>query len=163
MFDIRTTAIAAAAALALGAASSWWLTAEYKDNKWFAKAEAQNVEAAKVLQVATEQAIAKEREHNAISTALENKNAEKQNQHDAVLADNRRLAAKLGGLRDPGRRQSCDSALPTDSGTTEQPAPEAAYGRLSAEASEFLLEFARDADRAAQYASICYEWIQQTK
>lgn len=163
MFDIRTTAIATAVALTLGAASSWWLTAEYKDNKWIAKVEAQKVEAAKVLRAATEQAIAKEREHNAISTALEIKNAEKQNQHDAVLADNRRLASKLGGLRDPGRRQSCDSTLPTDSGTAKQPAAEAADVRLSTEASEFLLEFARDADRAAQYANTCYEWIRQIK
>lgn len=32
---------------------------------------------------------------------------------------------------------------------------------LSVEASEFLLEFTRDADRAAQYAKTCYDWVQQ--
>ncbi len=159
MFNLRIIVVA----LTLGAASSWWLTAEYKNNKWIAKIEAQKVEAATVLQAATEQSIVKERERNAISTALEIKNAENQNQHDVALADNRRLVAKLGGLRDPGRRESCSSALPPATGTAEQPAPEATGGQLSIEATEFLLEFARDADRAAQYADTCHEWVGQVK
>ena len=163
MIDIRTTAIAAGVALVVGATSAWWLTAEYKDNKWLAKIEAQKVEAAKQLQAATEKVIEIERKHNAIATQLEIQNANKQTQLDKVQSDNRRLAAQLGGLRDPGRRQSCSSTLPANSGTTQQPAPEAADSRLSAEATEFLLEFARDADRAAQYANSCYEWIQQIK
>jgi BRCT domain type II-containing protein len=163
MFDLRTTAIAAAVALALGAVSSWWLTAEYKDNKWMAKVEAQKVEAAKQLQVATEKVIETERKHNAIATKLEIQNANKQTQLDKVQSDNRRLAAQLGGLRDPGRRQSCSSTVSASAGATQQPAPEAADSRLSAEATDFLLEFARDADRAAQYANSCYEWIQQIK
>lgn len=161
MFDIRIMAIAVAVALVLGAASAWWLTAEYKDNKWIAKVEAQKVEAATVLQAATEQSIVKERAHNAISTALEIDNAQKQNQHDAVMSDNRRLVAKLGGLRDPGRREGCISDLPPAPGTTKHSAPETADGRLSTEATEFLLEFARNADRAAQYADTCHEWIQK--
>ncbi len=163
MIDIRTTAIAAGAALLVGATSAWWLTAEYKDNKWLAKIEAQKVEAAKQLQVATEKVIEIERKHNAIATQLEIQNANKQTQLDKVQSDNRRLAAQLGGLRDPGRRQSCPSALPANSGASQQPATETADSRLSAEATEFLLEFARDADRAAQYANSCYEWIQQIK
>jgi hypothetical protein len=154
MFDLRITAIAAGVSLAVGAYSAWWLTAEYKDNKF----EAQKVEAATLLQAATEQSILKEREQNAISTALEIENAEQQDQHDAVLADNHRLVAKLAGLRDPGRRQGCSSAVPAGTEPAKQPGTEAADGRLSNEASEFLLNFARDADRAAQYAGTCYEW-----
>jgi septum formation inhibitor MinC len=163
MIDIRTTAIAAGVALVVGATSAWWLTAEYKDNKWLAQIEAQKVEAAKQLQVATEKVIEIERKHNAIATQLEIQNANTQTQLDKVQSDNRRLAAQLGGLRDPGRRQSCPNTLPANSGAAKQPATEAAYSRLSAEATEFLLEFARDADRAAQYANSCYEWIQQIK
>ena len=163
MIEIRTTAIAAGVALLVGATSAWWLTAEYKDNKWLAKVEAQKVEAASQLQAATEKVIETERKHNAIATQLEIQNANKQNQLDKVQSDNRRLAAQLGGLRDPGRRQSCPSTIGATGATSQQPASEAADSRLSAEATEFLLEFARDADRAAQYANSCYEWIQQIK
>ena len=163
MIDIRTTAIAAGIALLIGATSAWWLTAEYKDNKWMAQIEAQKVEAARQLQEATQKVIETERKHNAIATQLEIQNAEKQTSLDRALADNRRLSVQLGGLRDPGRRQSCSGTLPTAAGTTQQPSPQASDGRLSAEATEFLLEFAREADRAAQYANSCYDWIQQVK
>lgn len=37
----------------------------------------------------------------------------------------------------------------------------AAGTELSAEASEFLLEFAREADRAAEYANTCHRWIEE--
>jgi hypothetical protein len=51
--------------------------------------------------------------------------------------------------------------VPTDSTTASQPEGGATGTELSAEASEFLLEFARDADRAAQYASTCSAWIKE--
>ena len=163
MFSLRTTLILVALAAMWSATGSWWLTAEYKDNKWLAKVEAQRVEAAKQLQAATEQVIETERKHNTIATQLEIQNAEKQSSLDRTLADNRRLAAQLGGLRDPGRRESCPAADSATGETTQQPSAQASSGRLSAEATEFLLEFARDADRAAQYANTCYDWIRQVK
>lgn len=163
MTDIRTTVLIAALAAVWGAAGSWWLTAEYKDNKWKAKVEAQKVEAARQLQEATQKVIEIERKNNVIATQLEINNAEQQTKLDRALSDNRRLAAQLGGLRDPGRRESCTSALPATARASQQPASAASEGRLSAEASEFLLEFARDADRAAQYANSCYDWIKQVK
>lgn len=161
MIGLRTTAIVAALALVWGALGSWWLTAEYKDNKWKAKIEAQKVEAARQLQEATQRVIEVERQNNAIATQLEIKNAETQTQLDRVLADNRRLAAQLGGLRDPGRRTSCPSAVPSAAGASQQPSAQASDGRLSAEATNFLLEFAREADRAAEYAATCHEWVKQ--
>lgn len=159
MLDFRALAIALGIGVLVGALPTWWLTAEYKDNKWMAQIEAQKVEAARQLQEATEKVVATERKHNAIATQLEIKNAEQQTSLDRALADNRRLASRLGGLRDPGSRASCPSAVPTTSSTAQQPPAEAASGRLSAEATEFLLEFARDADRAAQYANSCHDWI----
>lgn len=163
MLDIRMLIIACVASLALGATSSWWLTAEYKDNKWIAKVEAQKVEAARQLQEATEKVIELERQRNQIATKLEIQNAAKQTELDKALSDNRRLANQLGGLRDPGRRQSCPTALPNATNSTQQPADSSSDARLSAEATEFLLEFAREADRAAQYAGTCYQWLQQVR
>lgn len=159
MLDFRALAIALGIGVLVGAIPTWWLTAEYKDNKWMAQIEAQKVEAARQLQEATEKVVATERKHNAIATQLEIKNAEQQTTLDRALADNRRLASRLGGLRDPGSRASCPSAVSTASGTAQQPSAEASSGRLSAEATDFLLEFARDADRAAQYANSCHDWI----
>lgn len=163
MIDLRALIIACCASFAIGVAGSWWITAEYKDNKWIAKVEAQKVEAARQLQDATEKVIQLERQRNEVATKLEIKNANKQTELDRALADNRRLVNQFGGLRDPGRRASCPSALPNATGSSKQLDDSATGSRLSAEASDFLLEFARDADRAAQYANSCYDWLQTVK
>lgn len=161
MLDIRTTLLAAAVGLGVGALGSWYLTAEYKDASWTASIEKQKVDAAKELQAATDRAISAERRQNELATQLEVKHVESEREFDKALSTNRRLARELGGLRDPGRRPSCGGTVPTDSTTTTQPETGPTGTELSAEASEFLLEFARDADRAAQYAKSCYDWTQQ--
>lgn len=161
MLDMRSIALAAAVGLGIGSLGSWYLTAEYKDASWTASIEKQKVEAAKQLQTATDRVIEIERSQNKLANQLEVKHVESERQLDKALADNKRLARELGGLRDPGRRPSCGGAMPTDSTTTIQPEGGTAGAELSAEASEFLLEFARDADRAAQYATTCSAWIKQ--
>lgn len=159
--DLKTAAIALVIGLGAGALGSWYLTAEYKDNKWEAAIGKQKAEAADQLQAATDRAIKAERQQNELANQLEVKHAESQQELDRVLADNRRLARELGGLRDPGRRPSCRGLVPTNSTTTSQSEGSATGTELSAEASEFLLEFAREADRAAQYAKTCYDWTQR--
>lgn len=161
MLDVRSIALAAAIGLGIGSLGSWYLTAEYKDASWTASIEKQKVEAAKQLQAATNRAIEAERSQNKLANQLEVKHVESERQLDKALADNRRLARELGGLRDPGRRPSCGGTVPTDSTTSSQPEGGTTGAELSEEASEFLLEFARDADRAAQYASTCSAWIKQ--
>lgn len=150
-----------AVALAIGSLASWYLTAEYKDNKWLAATAKQKVEAAERLQAATERANLAERRQNELANQLEVKHVESERELDKALADNRRLARELGGLRDPGRRPSCGGSVPADSTAASQSEGGATGTELSAEASEFLLEFARDADRAAQYAKTCYDWTRQ--
>ena len=159
--DLRTAIIALAIGLGAGAIGSWYLTAEYKDASWTASIEKQKVKAAEELQAATDRAISAERRQNELATQLEVKHVESERELDKALSTNRRLARELGGLRDPGRRPSCSGSVPTDSTTASQPESGAAGAELSTEASEFLLEFARDADRAAQYASTCSAWIKQ--
>lgn len=159
--DLKVAAIALAVGLGAGAFGSWYLTAEYKDSVWGKAVADQKVEAAAQLQAATQRAIEAERRHNALAGQLEVKHAENQQALDRVLADNRRLARELGGLRDPGRRPSCGGSVPTATAAASESEGGAAGTELSAEASEFLLEFAREADRAAQYAKTCYDWTQQ--
>jgi hypothetical protein len=159
--DLRTALVALAIGLGVGAVGSWYLTAEYKDAAWTASIEKQKVKAAEQLQAATDRAISAERRQNELSTQLEVKHVESERELDKALSTNRRLVRELGGLRDPGRRPSCGGTVPTDSTTSAELEAGTTGAELSAEASEFLLEFARDADRAAQYAKTCYDWTKQ--
>jgi hypothetical protein len=161
MLDLKTTFLTAVLGLGIGALGSWYLTAEYKDASWTASIEKQKVKAAEQLQAATDRAISAERRQNELATQLEVKHVESEKELDKALSTNRRLAHELGGLRDPGRRPSCGGTMPTNSTTSAQSETGPIGTELSAEASEFLLEFARDADRAAQYAKTCYDWTQQ--
>jgi hypothetical protein len=161
MFDLKSTILVAVVGLCAGTLGSWYLTAKYKDASWTVSIEKQKVEAAGQLQAATERAISAERRQNELANQLEVKHVESEKELDKALSTNRRLARELGGLRDPGRRPSCGGTVPTDPTTSVQPETGPTGTELSAEASEFLLEFARDADRAAQYASTCSAWIKQ--
>lgn len=161
MADLKNLLIALAVGLLVGLLGGWYFTAEYKDATWTASIDKQKSEAATKLQAATERALAAERQNTELSNQLEKQYVESTQKLDGVLADNRRLVRELGGLRDPGRRPSCGGTEPQTSTTSGQPEGGAAGTELSAEASEFLLEFARDADRAAQYAKTCSLWIQQ--
>ena len=163
MFNLKNYALAAIAGLLIGVVVSWWLTASYKDTSWRATIEAKKVEAARQLQVATEKAVQTERDNQRLANQIEVQYVQSTKQLDAALADNRRIARELGGLRDPGRRTSGECSLPTGSGATGVAAAGTAEGRLSDEASEFLLGFARQADDAAQYAATCHQWIKQLK
>ena len=156
--SLQSAAIAFGAGMVLSIPLTWYVTAEYKDALHTAAVSRQQAEAALVLQQETEKVIAAERRTAKLKDELEIQHAKSIEQVNAILADNRRLAARLGGLRDPGRRESCNSPVPS-AGKTAGVNPEpSAEGRLSSEATEFLLEFAADADRAAVYAQTCHEW-----
>ena len=159
--NLKITAIALAIGLGAGAFGSWYLTAEYKDSVWGKAVADQKVEAAAQLQAATQRAIEAERRHNALADQLEVKHAENQQALDRILADNRRLARELGGLRDPGRWPSCGGSVSTATATASESEGGTTGAELSAEASEFLLDFAREADRAAEYAATCYDWVKR--
>ena len=157
---MRITALVGIASLATGALAGWWLTHDSLTAKHQAHISALRSQAADDLRQATDRAFELERQHQTLATKLEVTNAQTRKKLDSVLAENRRLARDLGGLRDPySLASSC--ALPTNpntpSGLTASPAP----GRLSDEASEFLLDFAREADRAAEYAATCYDWVKR--
>jgi len=161
MLDLKNLLIALAVGLLVGVLGGWYFTAEYKDATWTASIDKQRSEAATKLQAATERALAAERQNTELGNKLEKQNVESNQKLDATLADNRRLARELGGLRDPGRRSSCGGSVPSASTTSGQLDSGPTGAELSAEASEFLLEFARSADRAAQYAKTCYDWTQE--
>lgn len=163
MPDLRAMALSAALCLGLGALGSWWLTATYKDARFNAAKAALQAEAAKALADATQHVLDVQRKNTELANTLEIAHAQNRTTLDQALADNRRLARELGGLRDPGYRPGGDCAVPSASNTTGQSDVAAAPGRLSDQASDFLLEFARQADRAAEYSQLCHAWIKELK
>ncbi len=80
----------------------------------------------------------------------------------AEIARQRERNRQLGRLRDPGRVTACRPAVPASTEPPGSAADGAPGSELSAEATEFLLDFAADADRAAAYAQACHGWIIQT-
>lgn len=161
--DIRNIALALVIGLTVGALGSGLAVKRYVNNAWTAKLSTQKSEAATALQKATDRAIKAERAQNQLATELEIQSELNKNRLNDAYRSNTALATQLGGLRDPGRRPggSCPNPAPTGSAT--QPAGEAGGATLSAEATQFLLDFARDADSAAEYANTCYSWIQKLK
>ena len=157
---MKITALVGIASLATGAFAGWWLTNDSLTAKHQAHVSALRSQAADDLRQATDRAFELERQHNAMANQLEVANAQNRKKLDSVLAENRRLARDLGGLRDPySLTNSCTLSAKPDTASGLAPAP--APGRLSNEASEFLLDFAREADRAAEYAATCYDWVKR--
>ena len=160
-----STKIAAIFALLL-ALSGWLL---YKQTQASGELKAQieqRANAERALREANDRAIKIEREHKALADKLELSHAERDAEKDRMLADNRRLARELGGLRDPGKRPACRAAVPATAGPTVAAADDPADGGLSGESagllspesSEFILELARGCDAAADYARTAHDW-----
>lgn len=161
--SIRNMAIALALGLAIGGVWSGILVKRHVNNSWEAKIDKQKVEAAAELQSATDRAIKAERSNNSIATELEVQNEINKQKLDDSYRTNRALSTQLGGLRDPGRRPSGDCTASTATGAPKHPDGETTGAALSTEASDFLLDFAKSADSAAQYATTCYNWLKQLK
>lgn len=164
--SLQSAAIAFVVGMALSVPLTWYVTAEYKAAKYTAAIEKQKKEAAAVLQRETEKVLETERRVAKLKDELELQHAKSIEQVNANLVDNKRLAARLGGLRDPGTRPGCNGAMPAkakSSAVHPAPAAEGGFpgqgeGFLSAEAGQFILEIAAEADRAAVYAQTCHEW-----
>ena len=162
MFDLKAAVIAIGAAFAIGAASSWWVTADYKESKYQAVISKMRLDAADALAAATRRALAIERDNNRLATELEVKNAETRKNLDDVYADNIRFAAEYAGLYDSNASAN-NCTLPTESKPTTKPVTPPSGGRLSDPLAKLLLSESRRADEAAAYAATCYEWVKSLK
>ena len=154
---IKLPLLAAVASAALSAWGTW----TFLDARHESEIQSIRADAALAVEAATQRAVEVERAHNQLATKLEVQHEKATRQLAAIRADNRRLAAAAGGLRDPFAAPACPVSTAPDG--TVDPATAAATGRLSDQAAEFLLGFAYDADRAAEYASTCYRWVKELK
>lgn len=164
VFNVRQLVVTTLTGLIIGSVVgtffSWYVTASYKDAK-YGRIIAENTVKANYAMIARMNAVREaERQTEVVRQAIERKNNEQGKQLEQTLADNRRLARQLGGLRDPGfRSNSCTMSKGTPSASSVTGS--AAGSQLSDEATQFLLEFAADADRVASYAKTCHEWVTQ--
>lgn len=161
ILGLQNMVVSALAGLLIGGGASWYFTADYKDASWKTEISAQKAEADKQLEAAKERTQKVEKRAIELANSVEVLNGQHEKKLKDVYAVNRRLTAELGGLRDPGRRPSSANTVPSNSTAPAQSETETTGAQLSAEASEFLLEFARQADEAAQYATTCYTWANQ--
>jgi hypothetical protein len=162
MPNLKIILIAALSALMIGAFSSWWVTASYKENKYKAIISEMKLDAAHALADATQKAINIEREHNRLATELEVQNAENRKKLDDVYADNLRLASEYSGLYDRYASASNCPVSPDTSASPKSVTPPSG-GRLSDPLAKLLLSESRRADEAAAYAATCYQWINSLK
>lgn len=96
-----------------------------------------------------------ERDLAKLNQQLETDHATTEQKIHHLYTDNRRLAQQLGGLRD---NASANWRTLSKTDPACQCANTASEGRLSDQATQFLLELARDADSAAEYANTCHQW-----
>ncbi len=160
MIDLKLIAICVGASFSIGAFSSWWITADYKEAKYTAAISEMKIEAANALNAATVKAMEIAQENSRLANELEVVNAQHRKKLDDTLADNRRLAAELGGLYDRNAAAS-NCPMPSASNAPSNAAIATAGAKLSNQLAELLLSESRRADEAAAYARTCYEWVKK--
>lgn len=149
---------AAAAAVLIAALSA----AHYTDIKWEKKwADEQAMltrNAYEALRVAAQ--LKDQAQERANNISVEYTDAVKQ--INSLAADNERLLAANGGLREKALRAAGDStACATAAGDTAKPAAEP--GQLSVETSRALLGMSSEADELYEYARACHAWAKSVK
>lgn len=160
MIDLKLIAICVGASFSIGAFSSWWITADYKEAKYTAAISQMKIDAASALHDATVKAMEVAQENSRLANELEVVNAQHRKKLDETLADNRKLAAELGGLYD--RNSTTGSCpMPPASNATSNAAIATTGAKLSNQLAELLLSESRRADEAAAYARTCYEWVKK--
>lgn len=160
MIDLKLIAICVGASFSIGALSSWWLTADYKEAKYTAAISQMKLEAASALHDATLKAMEVAQENSRLANELEVVNAQHRKKLDETLADNRRLVSELGGLYD-GNAATSNCPLPSGANAPSNPPATASGAKLSNQLAELLLSESRRADEAAAYARTCYEWVKK--
>ena len=148
--NLVTTKAKLAASLLIGttiALTTFFLVRTFEENKWgrivSELEEAQERErrgAAEALAQETGRVLELQQHLNKAAQVADLGHKEKEDEIDRLESDNRRLARELGGLRDPGHRPAarCAASQAEAGGAGGAPEP-ASNGRLSDEASEFLL------------------------
>ncbi len=136
-----------------------WAMGTYKDATWENTILEVKNEAQTVLIAETDKVLKQERLANARVRELESQHDEAEKVIYDTQRTNRELSRKLGGMRDPGRRQSCPGTTPTTPAAPGVHEEARAGARLSKEAEGFLQSESVRADLAALDAQTCYAYV----
>lgn len=151
----------------LSGGTAWTVRGWQADARVFALENAHSKEKIAHLEAinkSTNEARAAEKRERAMISQIEVAAHENAQRTNRILADNRRLARELGGLRDPYAYRCTDLSREAGTpGSLEDRAakgefPRTPAGLLSPEAGEFLLEFAAQCDAAADYAQAGHDY-----
>lgn len=159
---LKTTAITGGISFLVGASAAWYLTADYKENKYQAILAEVQKNAAQALVKAQESAIQIERENNRLAQEIEVQNAQHRKELAELENELRGYVNELGGMYD--RYATCgDTPVSANTGTTPEPATAPTGCKLSRELEGLLLSESKRADEAAAYAQTCYNWVEQLR
>lgn len=155
---IKVGLIALILGLGGGAFTAYHYTDKIEQASFQKKLQTQQVEAETLLLKTTQAAEKRDKENTQITQQLEKDYDSAQQAVAIQRSTNSNLSSKLGGLRDPYARKSGCGTLPSNTIATSGIINDAPTGQLSAEASQFLLDFAYQCDVAASYADSAHAW-----
>lgn len=158
IWNLRSYAGYAVLSLALAGAVGYGLTLRAEVAELQSKLTLIYAESSRVQAEAASAALEAERKANDLRAAIDTAHLAKKEGIDEVYAENRRLAALLGGMRFNGTADRGGCPMPEPAAIAGPAAKPAAGCKLSDETADALLAIARDADRAAEYARACREW-----
>jgi len=162
IFNFQSVFTSFIGGILIGGISTYKLTDSYLTIKYLNKENKTNLEMFEVLKKSNDKLAEIEKINNNLTKEMENKNVENKKKINDLYIINRNLSKQYGGLRDPGRTISgVGDQLSAASNTAEYTKNTAYERRLSNEASEFLLEYGKNADEVAEYANICHEWVKK--
>lgn len=162
-YKLLALGIALAVAFAAGAGTAGKIAWTWQANKYERQINKMQADAQKARADAEAAARQKEKDHANHADAVAARLLEAQAETKRLSDRNRRLAAELGGLRDPGNPTG--NCLPGNTeaapGTTGTAASGA--GTLSRQLESYIFDTAEQADKVTDYAWACYEWANGLK
>lgn len=137
--------------------TTWYFTASYKDAVWKEKFVDYQAALEKEYNRNINKVLEEERRAREQAQEIEIQYLQSVEEATNLRRDNDRLSAELGGLRDPyAKKPSVGVSTSSPSGC---PVGCSSEGRLSEEATRFLLDLAEEADRVTIYANSCYAFV----
>lgn len=143
---------------------SWWLyhvAVERTAATYELALSKQKTEAATVLAVATGKVVALERANTERIQKQEQADAQAKIERDKLIASNRDLLKRIGGLRDPFNRSGQSGGITSGAGAAANSGSGGCTcsNKLSDEATEFLFTLTGEADKVVDQLQACHAYV----
>ena len=155
MLNIKDLLVMCIISLVIGVLSSGFLVYKYQENKYEKIISDISAKTAQTIKTQTEKVLENERKNTDIISSLERNALTKDKRIQSLLADNRSLVFRNGGLRVSG---SCEATNRASSSTSSNASTETSVCILSRETTETIVEEAHRGDTLGEYADVCHEY-----